>query len=107
MVYRVEFTPRAASDLDELYKWVTTSGPYRGPVWFDRFEESILSLRNSPERCPVVESLSDGEDIVRLLVFGRKGNRYMVYYAVFGNVVRVLHLRHGARRSVKRKDLFG
>jgi len=107
MAYQVEFTPRAISDLDEIYRWVTANAPYGGPLWFDRFEGTILSLRGSPERCPAVSSLSTPEDTIRRLVFGRKRNRYVVYYAVFGDVVRVLHVRHGARKVPRRKDLVG
>ena len=98
MAYRVEFTPKVEGDLDELYSWVAQNAPYRGPLWFDRFEATILSLRNFPERCPVVEGLSTPKDIIRQLVFGRKRNRYVVYYAVFGDVVRIPHVRHSARR---------
>jgi plasmid stabilization system protein ParE len=107
MAYRVEFTPRAERDLDELYRWVTENAPFRGPRWFERFEGTILSLAAFPERCPAVESLSSPEYQVRQLVFGRKTNRYVVYYAVFGDVVRILHVRHGARKRPDRTDLFG
>ncbi len=107
MAYHVEFTPRAVVDLDELYQWVKANAPYRGPLWFDRFEGAILSLGNFPGRCPAVSSLSTPEDTIRRLVFGRKRNRYAVYYAVFGDVVRILHVRHGARKAPKRKDLVG
>ena len=106
MVYRVEFTPKAKRDLDELYRWIAETAQYRGGLWFERFEATILSLATFPERCPAVPHLSKGNDIVRQLVFGRKRSRYLVYYAVFGDVVRILHVRHGARRSTRRNDLF-
>jgi plasmid stabilization system protein ParE len=106
MAYRVEFTPRAARDLDELYRWVVENAPLRGTQWFDRLEATILSLAIFPERCPTAESLSTPEDTVRQLVFGRKRNRYIVYYAIFGDLVRILHVRHGARSTPEKKDLF-
>jgi len=107
MAFRVEFTPRARTDLDELYNWVSENAPYRGPLWFDRFEATILSLKTFPERCSAVESLSTSEHTIRQLVFGRKKHRYVVYYAVFGDVVRILHVRHGVRKAPDRQDVFG
>lgn len=106
MACHVEFTPRAISDLDEICRWVTARAPYGGPLWFDHFAETILSLGSLPERCPEVSSISTPEDTIRRLVFGRKQTRYAVYYAVFGDVVRILHVRHGARGVPKRQDLL-
>lgn len=57
MEYRVEFTPQAREDLDRIYRWAADNAPYRGPLWFERFEITILSLRVSPERCMIVPKL--------------------------------------------------
>jgi plasmid stabilization system protein ParE len=102
MVYRVELTPRAQQDLGKIYAAVTREAPFRGSLWFDRFEQSILSLSQSPERCMVVAKLCTAKRTVRRLIFGRKRHCYRVYFAIFGDVVKVLHIRHGARREPKR-----
>jgi plasmid stabilization system protein ParE len=98
MAYRVNLTPRAKDDLDRIYATVIREAPYRGPEWFDRFEQSILSLSNLPERCTIVPKLSTAERTVRQLLFGRR-HVYRIYFAIFGDEVRVLHVRHGARKQ--------
>lgn len=55
MAYLVEITARARRDLDEIYAWVVERAPHSGLRCFDRFEATILSLMNFPERYPVVE----------------------------------------------------
>ncbi len=102
MACRVELTPRAERDLDKLYAWLTRNAPYHGPVWFDKLEQAIFSLANFPERCTVVPRLSTENRSVRQLLFGRARNIYKVYFGVFGDVVKVLHIRHAARREPER-----
>jgi plasmid stabilization system protein ParE len=102
MAYRVKLTPRAEQDLSRIYATITREAPYRGPKWFDRFEESILSLSNFPERCTIVPTLSNAQRTVRQLLFGRGRHVYRVYFAVFPEVVSVLHVRHGARKEPRR-----
>ncbi len=102
MAYHVEITPRAQQDLTRIYATVTREAPYRGPAWFDRFERSILSLAYSPERCTVVSKLSTRERTIRELLFGRRRHVYRVYFSIFDDVVRVVHVRHGARKEPRR-----
>lgn len=102
MAYRVNFTPRAEKDLDRIYATVIREAPYRGPRWFDRFERAILSLSNSPERCTIIPKLSTAERAVHQLLFGRRRHVYRIYFAIFGDVVSVLHVRHGARKEPRR-----
>jgi plasmid stabilization system protein ParE len=67
MAYRVRITARAEQDLDRIYNTVTGEAPYRGIRWFDRFEQSILSLSSFPGRCAIVPRLSTDKRIVRQL----------------------------------------
>jgi plasmid stabilization system protein ParE len=68
-------------------------------MWFDRFERAILSLSVFPERHPALPKLSTPNSIVRQLLFGRRRNVYRVFYKIIGATVRVIHVRHGARRD--------
>jgi toxin ParE1/3/4 len=99
MAYRVDLTPRAQQDLSNIYATVTREAPFRG---FDRLEQSILSLSYFPERCTMVAKLSTAKRTVRQLLFGRKRHVYRIYFAVFGDEVKVLHIRHGARKEPRR-----
>ena len=52
------------------------------------------------------ESLSRPGSLVRKLLYGRKPHTYRVYFAIVEDTVRVLHIRHGARKEPKRQELF-
>jgi plasmid stabilization system protein ParE len=99
MVFRVEITPRAQRDLDGIYAKAAREAPYAGPLWFARFEESILSLAEFPERCPVEPRLSTSGRPVRKHLFGRRRHVYRVYFTIIADAVKVLHVRHGARKA--------
>ena len=102
MAYRAELIPRARQDLDRTYAAVMREAPHRGLPWVGRFEQSVLSLSNFPERCTVVPKLCTADRTVRQLLFGRRRHVYRIYFAILGDVVSVLHVRHGARKPPRR-----
>ncbi len=102
MAYRIRLTPRAEQDLDRIYATVSREAPFRGPRWFDCFEQSMLSLSDFPERCAIVPKLCSNQRTVRQLLFGRRRHVYRIYFAVFTDVVTILHVRHGARKEPRR-----
>lgn len=71
-------------------------------MWFNGFETAILSLDQHPERCPATPENSK----LRHLLFGSKPNVYRVVFAVDerARVVKVLHIRPGARRPLARRS---
>ena len=63
-------------------------------AWFNGLETTILSLDQLPARGAAIP---EGGDL-RQLLYGRKGDRYRIIYAIDeGNrVVTVLHIRYGS-----------
>jgi len=102
MAFRIEVSARAQRDLDRIHASITRQAPYHGAARFDRFAQSILSLSEYPERCAVEQTLSTPAREVRKLLFGRRKSVYRIYFTITGDVVQVLHVRHGARREPKR-----
>jgi plasmid stabilization system protein ParE len=100
MAFRVEIARRAESDLEELYLWVVERAPQQGARWFNGLERAILSLDQHPKRCPVAPESFDPDHPVRVLSYGRRPHTYRVFFTVDADaeVVRVLHVRRGARR---------
>jgi len=107
MAFRVRLTLRAAQEAESIYRRVAGEAPIHGPEWYQRFIQSIDSLSELPERCAVVDSLSASKSTIRKLLFGKRPHLYRIYFDVVGDTVRVLHIRHGARREPDRHDLFG
>ena len=106
MAYRVEFRPRAEYDLETLYRELVQAAPLRGPEWVDGLQDSIESLSERPLRCPVIGRLSKGVVQVRRLLYGTYPHIYKVYFALDGETVSILHIRHGARREPSPRELL-
>ena len=107
MAYRVEITRNAERDLDELYVWVVERAPQRGAAWFNGLERALLSLDRHPDRCPLAPDQLDPATPVRVLRYGRMPHVYLIFFAVDhdAKVVRVVHVRHGARQRPEPGDL--
>ena len=106
MAYRVEITKTAEADLESLYAWVIAQAPHQGASWFNNLETAILSLDRKPHRCPVAPESADADHPIRVLHFGRRRHVYRAFFAVDDRrrIVRVLHIRHAAKRRIMVKD---
>ena len=100
MAYRVEITTNAETELEKLYLWVVARAPQQGAKWFNGLEQAVLSLDQHPKRCPVAPESIDPDDPVRVLPYGRKPHAYRIFFTVdeAARLVRVVHVRRGARR---------
>ena len=109
MPYRVDLARNAEAELEELYLWVLERAPQQGAAWFNGLERAVLSLDQHPERCPVAPESLDPTHPVRVLSYGRKPHVYRVFFTVDHNasVVRVVHVRRGARRRPTVDKLTG
>jgi toxin ParE1/3/4 len=95
MTYRVELTARATRNLRRIFQRINAEHSPQAAAWFNELEAAILSLNEHPERSPVTPE----NKTFRHLLFGKKPNVYRIIYAIDerARVVRVLHIRHGAR----------
>jgi plasmid stabilization system protein ParE len=107
MAYRVEVARRAQADLEELYLWVVERAPQQGARWFNGLERAIVSLDQHPKRYPVAPESFDPNQSVRVLTYGRKPHAYRVFFMVDDDaqIVRVLHVRRGARQPPMAEEL--
>lgn len=105
MVYRVRLMPRAVEDIDQIYDHVTQAAPLRGSEWYERLIGALYSLNQSPERCLIAKPLSKPGKTIRKLLFGKRPHTYRIYFDIVEDTVRVLHVRHGARREPTHPEL--
>ena len=69
--------------------------------WARGVRARIQTLRANPGRCPVdPDSEAYGRE-VRVLLYGRRRGVYRILFAIEGDVVQVLTVRHAARRSLR------
>jgi toxin ParE1/3/4 len=109
MAYRVELAKGVEIELEELYLWVVEQAPSQGAAWFNGLEHAILALDQFPERCRMARERFDPDRPVRVLNYGRSPHVYRVFFTVdeSAKVVRVVHVRRGARQRATPSDLKG
>jgi plasmid stabilization system protein ParE len=109
MAYRVDVSKNAEAELEELYLWVVSRVPQQGTKWFNGLGRAVLSLDQHPKCCPVAPESIDPNHPVRVLSYGRRPHIYRVFFTVDDerNVVRVVHIRRGARRGPSPDELSG
>src|SRR5215203_2250476 len=106
---RVDVSKNAETELEELYLWVVGRAPQQGAKWFNGLERAVLSLAEHPKRCPVAPEGIDPNQPVRVLSYGRQPHVYRIFFIVDDDakVVRVVHVRRGARRRPIAEELKG
>lgn len=109
MAYRVDIAKNAEAELEELYLWVVARAPQQGAKWFNGLERAILSLDQHPKRCPIAPESIDPDQPVRVMSYGRKPHVYRVFFTVDddASLVRVVHIRRGARLRPSADELKG
>lgn len=97
--YQVVFAPSAADDLDEIVNWLSLEAPEKVLEWVGAIKTHIHTLSTLPERCPYApENGLWGEEELRQLLFQNYPSTYRIIFTVTENSVRILNIRHSARR---------
>jgi plasmid stabilization system protein ParE len=101
MTFRVIIQPRAEHDIEVAAGWIVDQSGSAAVAlrWVRSIRASIAKLKVSPLRCPVAPDSEDYDEEVRLLLHGSRRGQYRVLFAVRGNTVQVLTVRHTARQA--------
>ncbi|HMD85225.1 MAG TPA: type II toxin-antitoxin system RelE/ParE family toxin [Terriglobia bacterium] len=101
MAFRVEQTLKAKRDLDLILEWLLTQyAGERGLRWFQGLKEAVASLPELPQRCPLAPENAEFPFEGRQLLYGRKPHVYRILFAIEGDTVVVLHIRHARRQPL-------
>ena len=101
MSYLVLIQPPATRDLASAYHWIARRSPDRAESWVGGAIEAILTLKDFPDRCPLAPESAVFQIEIRQLLY----RDFRILFAVDGDSVRVLHVRHGARRFLAIDEL--
>lgn len=97
--YEVVFSPTAHEDLKEILEWLEQEAPEKVAEWYLAIKTEIMTLRTMPERClRAPENGLWGEEELRQLLFQKYPSKYRIIFYLSKNSVRILNIRHGARR---------
>ena len=100
--YRVIISPAAGKDLEDIFDHIGTASPRNAPAFVKRLLDGIDRLEDFPHRNVVGGHRRGLRQPVRSLPV----KPYIVFFRVIeaDHVVRVLRVRHGARRRPRRFD---
>lgn len=104
---RVIITGPAKRDIQTAYEWWRENRSAEQAIrWYFGIHDAIKSLRDTPERCslaPETDLLAQG---IRQLLFGL-GRRptHRAVFAIDGDTVIILRVRHAAQDSLTLDDL--
>ena len=99
--YRIVYAPSAVEDLEEITAWLDLHAPEKVSEWLSAIKAQIGTLDTLPERCPKApENGLWGKEELHQLLFQAYPSKYRIIYTIEprDNTVRILNIRHGARR---------
>jgi plasmid stabilization system protein ParE len=102
MTYRVLIQPGAERDLREAARWLQdqSKSPAKALRLVRGIRAKIETLKSNPLRCPIdPDSDAFGEE-VRVLLYGKRHGKRRILFAVRGETVHVLTIRHSAQQSL-------
>jgi plasmid stabilization system protein ParE len=102
MTYRVVIQPRAERDIRTAALGILGRSGSRATAlrWARNLHAKIAGLTTTPRRCPVDPDSDVYGEEVRVLLYGKRRGVYRVLFAIRGDTVHVLTVRHSAQRSL-------
>ena len=105
MIFQVELTPIAESQIEKAYCWYRERNPDFADRWFRGLMNSIATLQEKPRRCPLaIEHEIFPEDVHQLL-YGKAQNVYRVLFSIRDTTVFILYVRHTSQSPLTLEDL--
>lgn len=103
----VQVTDVAEAELEAAFLWMIERSPERAATWYDGLLTAIESLREMPERWPIVREGTQSRSEIRQLLYGNRRSAYRILFNIIrseqsneATTVRVLHVRHAATESL-------
>jgi len=101
MKYQVEITPSAEADVEEAYCYIRNDSPENAVKWRKKLYDAADTLSRFPDGCGLALENEFVDFEVRQKLYGN----YRILFTIDGNRVIVLHVRHGARRTMSPDEI--
>ncbi|MHB1407341.1 MAG: type II toxin-antitoxin system RelE/ParE family toxin [Desulfitobacteriaceae bacterium] len=92
--YNLRIFPAPERDLQEITDYLNELSPQAAFKLYDEIVDSIGSLQQMPERCPLVKNTTLRMKEYRMLVV----ENYVVFYVVSGDTVQIRRILFGRRQ---------
>lgn len=84
MTYRVEISPTAIDDIENIFLWLKLNAPEKSYRWVRGCYEIMLKLESFPSRCPLALESEYLDMKIRQLFYEMKRN--IVFYLVLSKM---------------------
>ncbi|MGH2410909.1 MAG: type II toxin-antitoxin system RelE/ParE family toxin [Chloroflexota bacterium] len=98
--YTIILQPEAYEGMESAYQYIEQDSPESAHQWAIGLMEAIDSLKIFPARCPAAPENEAFPQEIRQLLYGKGRHVYRILFTMKGDTVSVLHVRHGARKTV-------
>ncbi len=98
--FRVIVEVSARQDIEEAYLWLADQSANAAYLWLNDLYQAMERLEFFPERCPLAPETQFFDTRIREIFHGRRQHKYRILFTVKEAEVRILHVRHGARRTL-------
>ena len=107
MTYKVEISPTAVADIEQIFLWMRDSSLDKAHQWVRGCYEILLTLEKFPNRCAMSpESEYMGIEIRQLLY----KKQFRILFTVSetseedGGIVRIHRVRHGSQERLRHPE---
>ncbi|MEM9539319.1 MAG: type II toxin-antitoxin system RelE/ParE family toxin [Cyanobacteria bacterium P01_E01_bin.42] len=101
MVFRVEISPSALQDIENILIWMTENYPEIAEEWYFGILDAIQTLNKFPNRCSLApENEEIGSEIRQLLY-----KQHRIIFRIIDDSVFIYRIRHIARDRIVSEDL--
>ncbi|PAX51747.1 type II toxin-antitoxin system RelE/ParE family toxin [Brunnivagina elsteri] len=107
MTYKVEISPTAVADIEQIFLWMREYSVDAAHRWVRGCYEIMLTLEKFPNRCPMSpESEYMGIEVRQLLYKKQFRILFTVSETVQegGGIVRIHRVRHGSQESLRHPE---
>ena len=101
MRFRVEIPDEARRDIDAAYEYIRRHGPGDPVQWFRGIESKLLSLQDFADWSGFAPEDNYSREEIRQILYGP----FRILYLIRDEIVRVLTVRHGARRFLSAGEI--
>ena len=100
--YHLIISPRASADIHAIHKYIAQDSEQNAASMIEELIASLDGLEEFPHRYRVAEHVKSRRGETRVMLVPP----YLVYYRIMERqlAVRVITIRHGARRQPRRLD---
>ncbi|XZO03038.1 MAG: type II toxin-antitoxin system RelE/ParE family toxin [Microcoleus sp.] len=98
MTYRVEISPTAIDDIENIFLWLKLNAPEKSYRWVRGCYEIMLKLESFPSRCPLALESEYLDMKIRQLFYEKK---YRILFSIVEDetkIVKIHRVRHSSQQ---------